>query len=103
MAVVVVATQQVKPGGMEAFVDRTRKGKALLESMGARNVRALSGVVAGEATGLVTFTFETDDFAHFGAVMNKAMADPQMAELMAVTSDSPTAQYQTSIWVDLPL
>jgi hypothetical protein len=83
------------------LIDRFRKGKALTESFGARNARVLSGVVAGEATGAVTFTFEVDDFAQFGAVMDKVMADPQMAEMMANTSDRPNEQYQTSVWVDL--
>jgi hypothetical protein len=101
MAVVLVATMQMKPGGMDALMERMRKGKALTEGFGARNARALSSVVGGEATGTVTFTFEVDDFAQFGAVMDKVMTDPQMAEMMAMTSDSPNGQYQTSVWMDL--
>ena len=101
MAVVFVTTSQVKPDGMEAMMDRARRAKAFVESVGGRNARALSGVAAGEATGTVTVTFEFDNFAQFGAV-DKVLADPQMAEMMANTSDSPAAGWQGSLRMDVP-
>ena len=103
MAVVTVATMQVKPDGMEALMERFRKAKTIFESAGGRNVRVLSGVVAGEATGMVTFLCESDDFAQFGALMDKVSADPEIAAQTANTSDSPVPGYQLTVWVDLPL
>jgi hypothetical protein len=57
-------------------MDWMRTCKAIVERHGARNVRLLSAVVAGEATGTMAFVIEADDFAHIGAITDKFMADP---------------------------
>ena len=66
-------------------------------------MRALAGLVAGEATGSFVFTYEADDFAAYGAVQGKVLADPEIRPLMSTGSASPTAGYQTTLWVDVPL
>ena len=104
MAVVTVTTLQIKPDRMQDYIEQVaRKAKPILEKYGVRNCRVLSAVVAGEATGTVVFTAETDDFAGVGAALDKLMADPEGAELMSTSSASPMASYQTSLWVDIPL
>jgi hypothetical protein len=103
MAVVTVATVTVKPDQFEEFVENARKGKAINEKHGAKNVRLLAGLVAGEATGSFAYILEADDFAAFGAVLDKILADPEMRPIMSTGSTSPTASYQTTLWVDVPL
>ena len=106
MAVVVVTTLTVKPDRMEDYLDQVaRPSKALLEKMGARNCRVLTGVVAGEATGSVVFICEADDFAAVGAVMDKLSADPEGVAMMSIGSSAagPVAGLQTAFWVDIPL
>jgi hypothetical protein len=85
---------------------RSRKFKAVFERSGATNIRLLAAMVAGEATGSLTFIIESDDFASNGAVLDKLLADPEGQALMATaaTSASPTMPgYQTTTWVDVPL
>jgi len=102
MAVVIVATATVKPGRMEDFLADMRKVKTITEYNGAKNVRLLTAVVAGEATGTVAFISENDDFAANGAGMDKFLADPEALAMMAVP-DGPMVGYQTTLWVDVPL
>ncbi len=105
MAVVSTTTITIKPDKYEAFLATSRDAKAILERCGARNVRLLGTLVAGEATGSFVTVWEADDFAAYGAVMDRFLADPDgLALLMAtVTTDGPTAAFQGSVWVDIPL
>jgi hypothetical protein len=105
MAVVQVVTVAVKPDRMEDYLALVRRIKPLLEKCGDRNIRVLTGVVAGEATGSVVFSAEVDDFAAAGGALDKFLADPEGQAAMATTtaSDSPTASYQVSYWMDIPL
>ena len=103
MAVLSASTIIVKPDRYQDFVENSRKGKAIIEKSGGKNVRLLAGLVAGEATGSFVFTFEADDFADYGVVMGKTMADPEIRSVMSTGTASPTAGYQTSLWVDVPL
>jgi hypothetical protein len=50
-------------------------------------------------------TWEADDHASYGAVMDKFLADPDgLALLMQSNSaDGPTAAFQSSIWGDIDL
>jgi hypothetical protein len=95
----------VKPDRWEDFLADTRKAKAIMEKSGARNVRVLAGLVAGEATGTVTFLYEADDFAGYGAVYDKFLADPEGMALIQSTgaSTSPVNGFQSSLWVDVLL
>jgi hypothetical protein len=89
---------------MQGYIDQVaRPAKQLLASYGVRKCRALTAVVAGEATGSVVFITELDDLAATGAVLDRVMADPQATSLLATGSESPMASYQTTIWVDIPL
>ena len=105
MAVVSVTTLSLKPDRYEAFLDTTRKSKALLEKHGAKNVRLIAALSAGEASGSLALTWEADDFGSQGAVMDKFLADEEgLALLMSSnTSEGPSIGFQSSIWVDVPL
>ena len=106
MAVVTVATATVKPDRMEDFLEDMRKIKTIVEKTGGKNVRVLTAVVAGEATGTMAFISESDDFAASGAATDKFFADPEALALvssMTGTAGTLAAGYQTAYWVDIPL
>jgi len=105
MAVVSVTTGTVKPDRFEDFLEVMRKGKAITEKCGGRNVRLLSAVVAGEATGGMALISEADDFAALGAVTDKFMADPEGVALMSSmnTTDGSVTGGKSTIWVEVPL
>ncbi len=105
MAVVSVTSITIRPGTYEAFLETNRKAKAILERCGAKNLRLLGTLVAGQATASFALTWEADDHASYGAVMDKFLADSEgQALLMQATSpDGPTASFQGSIWSDIPM
>jgi hypothetical protein len=105
MAVVAVTTTTVKPDRWEDFLADVRKVKAVMDKCGARNVRVLAGLVAGEATGTATFLYEADDFAGYGGIYDKFLADPDGLALIQSTgaSTSPVNGFQSTLWVDVPL
>ena len=102
MAVVTVATMTIKPDRMEDYLDNARKSKAIMEKHGAKNVRLLAAVVAGEATGTLAFISEADGPAAQGAFTKQYMADPERPRTLN-TSASPIASAQITMWVDIPL
>jgi hypothetical protein len=103
MAVTSVSTFTLKPDGYQAFLEQTGKAKGILERCGARNFRLMGTLMAGEATGTLVVTYEADDHASFGAVMDKFLADPDgMALIMTTNSaDGPIAAFQGSLWSDI--
>ena len=105
MAVVSVTTLTVKPDRFDEALADVRKVKAIFEKIGARNVRLLAALVAGEATGGLAFTYEADDFAAQGAMQDKFFADPEGLALTSAvnTTAGPVAGFQSTIWVDVPL
>jgi hypothetical protein len=105
MAVVNVTTFTVRPDRFEDALADNRKAKAILEKHGARNVRVLAGLVAGQATGTLAFIFEADDFASWGAVEDKFFADPEGMALVQSTGASagPIPGFQSAVYVDVPL
>jgi hypothetical protein len=103
MAVVTTTIIQVRPDRWDEFVEQTRKGKAIVERAGAKNVRLLAGLVAGQQTGSVVFTSEADDFGAAGQVMDKVVGDPEIQKMLAIGEGNPMAGYQTSYYVDVPL
>ena len=106
MAVVSVTTATVKPDRIEDFLEDMRKVKAITVRCGGKNVRVLTAVIAGEATGVVAFITEGDDFAASGAVTDKFFADPEALALMSSMSGMAgtlAGAYQTAMWTDLPL
>ena len=104
MAVVSVATITLKPGGYAAFTELHKKSKAVLERCGAKNVRLLGTLVAGEATASIAMTWEADNYASYGAVMDKFLTDEAgRALVMDIGSaDNPVASFQASLWTDIP-
>ena len=67
----------VKPDRFEDYLDLAAKAKVIVEKCGGKNVRLLTALVAGEATGSFAFIEEADDFAALGAAFDKFMADPE--------------------------
>ena len=105
MAVVSVTTVNVKPDRYEDFLEMTRKANAILEKSGAKNLRLLAGLSAGEASGSLVTIYEAEDFASQGAVVDRFLADPEgMAIMTAINSTAgPTAGLQSSLWIDVPV
>jgi hypothetical protein len=105
MAVVFVSTETVKPDRYDDFLTMVRQVKAIVERCGGKSVRLLAGLVAGEATGTMTFNVEADDFGAMGAVTDRILSDPEGQVFMASlnTSSHPGTGGQGSYWVDVPL
>jgi hypothetical protein len=103
MAVVATATIQVKPDRWEEAVEQMRRATGFLEGHGAKNIRWLAGLVAGQQTGTIVISEEFDDFAAWGAFEDSVLADPQIGEMMSTGEASPISGFQTSLFVDVPL
>jgi hypothetical protein len=103
MAVVATTIIRVKPDRWEEFLDMTRKSKAIVEGIGGKNFRVLAGLVAGQQTGTVVVTVECDDFAAYGALEDKVLADAEMRAMMSGGADAFHSGFQTSLFVDVPL
>jgi hypothetical protein len=103
MTVVGTTIVQVKPDRFQEWLDQVRKAKVVMEQAGAKNVRVLVGLVAGQATGTIVVTSETDDFAGAGTVMDKAIANPEMQQILMIGDASPMAGFQTSYFLEGPL
>ena len=100
-----VTTLTVKPDRFEDYLEYARQTKAVMEKCGARNIRLLAALVAGEATGSLVFSWEADGPVASATVVEKVFADPEgLALAMAPnTSSGPIASYQQTIWGDVPL
>ena len=68
MAVMSVTVIQVKPGRFEDYLAMTKRSDALLAECGAKNLRLIVGLAAGEASGAMVSTWEADDFTEYGKV-----------------------------------
>ena len=99
MTVFGVTQTSVPVGGWEEALAGQKQAKGLMERHGAKNYRAMFGMVAGEATGVIASTWEADDYAAHGAIMDKILADPEVQALMA---GAPTG-WRTTSWVEVPL
>ena len=99
MTVISVTQVSVPVGGWEEALASQKQAKALMEGHGVKNYRAMFGMVAGEATGVIASTWEADDFGAQGAIMDKILADTEMQALMA---GAPTG-WRTTSWVEIPL
>lgn len=105
MAVVSVTNITIRPGTYEAFLETSRQAKAILERCGAKNFRVLGTLVAGEATSSFSTVWEADDYASYGAVMDKFLGDTDAMNLLleANSAGGPTASFQGSLWSDIPM
>ena len=99
MTVIGVTQASVPAGGWEEAVAMQKRAKALMERHAAKNYRAMFGMEAGDATGVIASTWEADDYAAHGAIMDKILADPDVQALMA---GAPTG-WRTTSWVEVPL
>ena len=61
MTVIAASTLTLKPGAYPAFLEQHGKAKAMLERLGARNVR-LMGSISGDP-GAIAVSMEFDDYA----------------------------------------
>jgi hypothetical protein len=100
MAVISVATITVAPGRWDEFVDGSRKAKAILEKLGAKNVRLLGELAGAVGSSAVHSTFEADDLASLGKVMDSIYADPDMLALM---QNGTAVSWTSSILGEIPL
>jgi hypothetical protein len=103
MAVVTTTIVQVKPDRFQDWLDVMRKVNPIMEKAGAKNIRILAGLVAGEATGIVVVTMESDDFGSAGAMMDKTFSDPEIQKALALGEGNPMIGWQTSQFIDVPL
>jgi len=71
---------------------------------GAKNVRLIVGL-GGQSSGSFVLSHEADDHAAAGAILDKFLADSEGLALMmeSGTEGGPTASWQTSTWVEIPL
>jgi hypothetical protein len=101
MPVTNVTTLTVQPGGWDDMLENVKKAKAILEKHGARNVRLMVPVSGGGPSGTAHTTFEADDLAAVGKVLDSIYADPEMVAVMMKGAES--SSWESSILVDLPL
>ena len=100
MPVTNVTTLTVNPGGWDEMMENTKKAKVILERHGGRNVRLMVPISGGGPSGTVHNTFEVDDLAALGKVLDGIYADPEMVALMMKGAES--ASWESSILMDLP-
>ena len=105
MAVVSVTNITIRPGTYEAFLETSRKAKAVLERCGAKNFRVLGTLVAGEATASFATIWEADDHASYGAGHGQVPRGPGGDELLleSNSAEGPTAVVPGSLWSDIPM
>lgn len=106
MTVISATTLTVKPDRYEDFVALSKKSKAILEKCGAKNVRLMAALIAGEATGSFVLTSEADDFGTSGAVLDKFLADPDGSASLRehqIGEAGPVASFQASQWIEIPI
>jgi hypothetical protein len=99
MAVISVATL-TSGDNWEQFLEANKKAKAILEKYGAKNVRLLAPVAGAEPSGTFHSTFEADDLATLGKILDSIYADPDMLALMMSGASS---SWTSSILGDIPL
>jgi hypothetical protein len=101
MPVTNVTTLTVQPGGWDDMLENVKKAKVILERHGGRNVRLMVPVSGGGRSGTAHTTFEADDLAAVGKVLDGIYADPEMVAVMMKGAES--SSWESSILVDLPL
>jgi len=101
MPVTNVTTLTVQAGGWDDMLENVKTAKAILERHGGRNVRLMVPVSGGGPSGTAHTTFEADDLAAVGKVLDGIYADPEMVAVMMKGAESST--WESSILVELPL
>jgi hypothetical protein len=103
MAVMSVTIVTVKPGRFEDYLAMAKRSEGLLTDCGAKNVRLIVGLAAGEASGSMVTTWEADTFTEYGKVTD-AFFEKGGTEIMNEngSADSPIVSWQSSTYVDVP-
>jgi len=75
-----------------------------MEAAGARNCRTLVPVIAPESVNTVVLTWEADDYATWGAVLQKTYSDLAIIDAMTThtAADGPVLSVAQSTLTDLP-
>ena len=103
MAIMSVTVMTIKPGRYAEFLAGTAEADELLKKSGAKNLRLIAGLAAGEGSGTIVSTWEADDFEDFGKISQAFFENGGTDVMEGVGSaDSPVASWQNSIFVDIP-
>jgi hypothetical protein len=102
MAVTNVTTITVHDlAGWDLMMENSKKAKVVLEKHGAKNVRLLVPISGATPSGTVHSTFEADDLAALGKILDGIFADPDMVAVMRSAGES--SSWVTSVLGDLPI
>ena len=99
MAVISVATLTAGDN-WEAFLDSNKQAKVILEKYGAKNVRLLAPIAGAEPSGIFHSTWEADDLATLGRIMDAVYADP---DILAMMQSGASSSWTSSILGEIPL
>ena len=102
MTVLSVTTLNLAGGRWDEFVESQKTSKAILEKHGAKNVRLLAEIAGSMPSGSVISTFEADDLAALGKVLDAVYADPEILAMMQ-SSGSSGVTWTGSLLADIPL
>jgi hypothetical protein len=100
MAVINVTTLTVAPDRWEQFIGDNKKSKAILERHGAKAVRLLAEVAGSVPSGTVHMTFEADNLAALGKILDSVYADP---DILAMMQSGVAVSWTSSILGDIPV
>ena len=102
MAVLSVTAMTIKPGRWSDFLAGQPATDEILTRAGAKNLRLIAAMSAGEASGSVVATWEADDWEAFGKVTNNFFNHGGAEVMEGVGAvDSPVASWQTSTYMDV--
>lgn len=102
MAVTNVTTITVQDlAGWDLMMENCAKSKVILERYGARNVRLLVPISGATPSGTVHSTFEADDLASLGKIVDGVFADAEMQAIMR--SGGSSSSWVTSVLAELPI
>jgi hypothetical protein len=105
MTVVNSVTGRVLPGRYEDFLSQGLEVSKLFERHGARDIRLLEAVAAGEASNSWAFSAEFDDAEAYGSFSDELASDVEMQSIVARVraADSPVVIEQQSLLAEIPL
>jgi hypothetical protein len=102
MTVVSLTTMRLKPGvSWDEAQKHIKRGNDLCRKHGGENVTLMAGMAAGEATGMLCLLYTAPDWASFGQVQDRIMADPEMVAVMT-DPNSPVSGWQTYLNQTIP-
>ena len=100
MAVISVSAITVAPDRWDEFMADSKKAHVIMEKYGAKNVRILAEVAGATPSGTVYSTFEADDLAALGKVLDLIYADP---DILAMMQSGAAASWTSSILAEVPV